>query len=466
MAQQSDQGTVVDTFMNQYERWEHAHCHYYATAAKRFCKDLLQEGGIQGVVTCRAKELESLEKKIRNRGKENSYPNPDAIRADILDLSGARIALYYPDQKAEVQKLLKQNFEIKGSNKDGKDGKEPRGKKVVETKEREKYEKRFFDYEGDHYYVKIPSHRLEKQYMDKPHTVEIQVVTVIASAWSQVEHDILYKKITGSPTRDECRILDQVNGLVHMGELLLEQLYRNHQARLKLSDTRFIDKYDLGSFLRKWVLLNPERVKPNINLGPVRALYTLLMAPALNLATPKQLEKVLECLFPSGGTDSLGDQKEPYKKSLSLCVMKKLHDENRPASALSSPLPKNNGYQAISIIASTALWLGELFRGADWDYRLIHDGVSNSGEVKSNLRWLFFQADRYRNVIGIWLDGDDPENEATARIQALWTWLLEHGNPEVKFVFNLSCLGMLKDPRKSTEKLRNLGFYLNDIEVI
>ena len=54
--------------------------------------------------------------------------------------------------------------------------------------------------------------------------IEIQVASLIMHAWSEVEHDLIYKPMQGTLSEEELSILDELNGLVLAGEIALERL--------------------------------------------------------------------------------------------------------------------------------------------------------------------------------------------------------------------------------------------------
>jgi ppGpp synthetase/RelA/SpoT-type nucleotidyltranferase len=59
---------------------------------------------------------------------------------------------------------------------------------------------------------------------------EIQVTMVVMHAWSQVEHDTIYKMVVGGlPTDTMNRMLDGVNGLSTTTEILLDELEHNQK---------------------------------------------------------------------------------------------------------------------------------------------------------------------------------------------------------------------------------------------
>lgn len=54
-----------------------------------------------------------------------------------------------------------------------------------------------------------------------PVRLEIQVASVLMHAWSEVEHDLVYKPLQGTLSDEELSILDELNGLVLSGEIAL-----------------------------------------------------------------------------------------------------------------------------------------------------------------------------------------------------------------------------------------------------
>ena len=236
----------VETYRDRADTYE-----LYAKSAKEICEEGLKRATIPAVATYRAKELRSAEEKAIKRNKDVNYRNKDKIFDDLPDLAGARIAVYFPDHKKEVDKILNELFEVHHDYEKPGKGKAS-GDEGAETQSAkdEEYSKRFGPYRGRHYHVSIPlKNRPGKNKLD--FKVEIQLVTVSSSVWSQVEHVIVYKQITGKPSKDERRILDLINGLSNLGEGLLEQLFATQQSRIKAENAEFVDEYELGAYLRK-----------------------------------------------------------------------------------------------------------------------------------------------------------------------------------------------------------------------
>jgi ppGpp synthetase/RelA/SpoT-type nucleotidyltranferase len=63
-------------------------------------------------------------------------------------------------------------------------------------------------------------------------------------AWSEVEHDLVYKPLQGSLSEDEYAILDELNGLVLAGEIALERLQRAGESRVSTSGREYRSNLD------------------------------------------------------------------------------------------------------------------------------------------------------------------------------------------------------------------------------
>ena len=58
-------------------------------------------------------------------------------------------------------------------------------------------------------------------------------------AWSEVEHDLVYKPMQGTLSEEELAILDELNGLVLTGEIALERLQAAGNERIQNSKATF-----------------------------------------------------------------------------------------------------------------------------------------------------------------------------------------------------------------------------------
>jgi ppGpp synthetase/RelA/SpoT-type nucleotidyltranferase len=105
------------SFIAQYRR-EYDFYYEVAQLVSQRCDSLATENGIRAIVTFRAKSPERLKEKLAQRNPDKNYQSEVDIRADIVDLSGVRIALYFPGDRAKIAALLRTSFIVdRGSGK-------------------------------------------------------------------------------------------------------------------------------------------------------------------------------------------------------------------------------------------------------------------------------------------------------------------------------------------------------------
>lgn len=244
----------------------------------------LRSAGLRAIVTSRAKNPARLEVKVRQRASTASYRTVDDIYEDIIDLAGVRVALYFPGERQEVGKIIRDLFSL---TKEAKD---------FPTTAAPSYKKRFSGYWATHYRVRIPEVSLneaQKRYSEAK--VEIQVASVLMHAWSEVEHDLVYKPLQGILSDEEYAILDELNGLVLSGEIALERLQRAGELRVSTSGREFSNHYDLAASLLDFARANLNGMNVNETaIGRVDELFGLLKAGELN--TPDRLKEYIAAL--------------------------------------------------------------------------------------------------------------------------------------------------------------------------
>lgn len=269
---------------------------YYQTAARmcgQRCETLIGPRGVRAIVTWRAKRPNKLLTKLLDRDKTKHYSTSREIRDDLADLAGVRIALYFPGDRASVKAILKENFTVEEE------------KSFPDPKKPKRAGKRFDGYYADHYRLYMQDGSLEeanKQYAAAK--IEVQVGSVLMHAWSEVEHDLIYKPESGTLSEDEEAILDEVNGLVIAGEVALERLQRALERRLSEANVRFDSHYDLAAYLHRWTQ-GLRSVMP-IEMGRVDLLWQLLDRADLNTAA--RLHDVMGEMPPIMGDRPLADQ--------------------------------------------------------------------------------------------------------------------------------------------------------------
>ena len=139
------------------------------------------------------------------------------------------------------------------------------------------YNKRFSGYWANHYRVHMKEEMVqpsEKRYCAA--RIEIQVASVLMHAWSEVEHDLVYKPMQGTLSEEELAILDELNGLVLTGEIALERLQAAGNERIQNSKATFANQFELASYLYNYLSNNflPEDIK--LRMGNIELLFRFL----------------------------------------------------------------------------------------------------------------------------------------------------------------------------------------------
>lgn len=100
---------IIEKFVGHYKK----EYDFYEMVSKLVAQQLessLHEAGIRAIVTYRAKNPERLLVKLcqRNEKRDNKYLCLDDIYSDICDLSGVRVALYFPKDRDKVSNIIEE----------------------------------------------------------------------------------------------------------------------------------------------------------------------------------------------------------------------------------------------------------------------------------------------------------------------------------------------------------------------
>jgi ppGpp synthetase/RelA/SpoT-type nucleotidyltranferase len=227
---------VIEKFLKSYSK-EYDFYLKSAQLCASQCESVLEGSGVRAIVTHRAKRPDRLKEKLDKRNIEKQYKSVDSIYKDIVDLAGVRIAIYFPGDRQEIDKFITSNFFV-------------HNKKEFPGEAIPSYSKRFSGYWAYHYRISLKPELLTestKRYMEA--IVEIQVASVLMHAWAEVEHDLVYKPLSGELSEEEYQILDELNGLVLAGEIALERLQKAAKNRISETGKQFNNHYELSSYL-------------------------------------------------------------------------------------------------------------------------------------------------------------------------------------------------------------------------
>ncbi|WP_432042481.1 GTP pyrophosphokinase [Streptomyces cadmiisoli] len=283
---------IVDHFIARYAK----EYDFYSRAAHLVAQALerdLKESGVRCIVTYRAKDITRLEEKCRQRGPRKKYKTVEDIYDDIVDLAGVRIALYFPGEQNQVEKAVNRLLDLTE-------------KKVFPESNKRSPGKEFSGYSAIHYRVRLKERELidlDKRYAKA--RVEVQVASVLMHAWSEVEHDLAYKPLSGDLSEEEKVILDQLNGLVIAGEMSLKMLQEASENRVARNG-RFLNHYELAAYLLSQAGLILDEPVGDSGLGRVDLLFNFLRH--LDKETPTDLAPYLASLHDNVEMRPLAEQ--------------------------------------------------------------------------------------------------------------------------------------------------------------
>ena len=215
--------SVIDAFVKLYKH-EVDFYEECATHAQEALDEALQEAGIRAIVTSRAKKPSRLRDKLLKRNPKRNYQSFRAIKEDVVDLAGVRVALYMPADREAVGQMIETIFAPVRAPKHF-----PKDRGPGDS----------LGYVADHYLIQlrpVSLHKKELRYADT--NIEIQVASVLMHAWSEVTHDLIYKPMKGKLTNEEMTMLKDLNDIVQRGEAMLTRLQESVEGRHN-EDLRF-----------------------------------------------------------------------------------------------------------------------------------------------------------------------------------------------------------------------------------
>ncbi len=235
--------SIIDSFLLRYAK-EYDFYNELAHQVAIICESIIQRSGIRAIITYRAKKPDSLKDKLIKRNAVKKYNSIEQIYRDIVDLSGVRIAIYFPGDREEIGKLIESEFNT------GKIKRFPNAEQKLNQDD--PFKRRFTGYDAVHYRVRIKEDKLEANNKRFAHAqVEIQIASALMHAWAEVEHDLAYKPQIGRLSEEEFNILDELNGLVLSGELALERLQKAFKHRIANNEQQFNNHYELAALIRE-----------------------------------------------------------------------------------------------------------------------------------------------------------------------------------------------------------------------
>lgn len=225
------------------------------------------------------KEGCQLEDRLKEMSKKKPYESMYDIHISngIWDLIGVRILSYYPDDIPIIVRDIMKLFDTVGTPQVRDAPRNHRQLPKVDraasydqneiadrlsdyvkgswtSKSADEIERdwKHAGYRAVHLHVKQKGSETRPEHMWKVRA-EIQLTTPVMHAWSEIEHDIIYKnrfELPQDQTTD--RMIDAFNGLAITSEILLQQLQKTLITAKDTNEKRFKNKEELEEWLRHW----------------------------------------------------------------------------------------------------------------------------------------------------------------------------------------------------------------------
>lgn len=265
-----------DTIRSAVLRYHREYDRYLKLSARvaEICRFEIVEGNaIRAQVTFRAKSPKSLEGKLRRfaaSGKK-SLASVQSVFDEIRDLAAVRIATYEQRHEDQVVQLVCKRFvDLKGNP------------PLSERKDKNAADHSNF-YRASHIEAFLPDSDVIGTYAnvsDVP--CEIQICSMMAHVWNEIEHDLGYKPVTGSLSEPERNFLVMLGHAVRQGDMTIGSLFAETERRQREHGGVFTDVYDFVARVRGWF---PD-VDFGRNAGP---LYEALQP--VRLVSPESIRK-------------------------------------------------------------------------------------------------------------------------------------------------------------------------------
>ena len=208
------------------------------------CLDIVQKKlTVRATVQRRAKTPKSFVEKLRKERFRNKFDSVDQVFQQISDLAGVRIATYLESDREMVVEEIRKEFAGPAE-----------GQPRVDVKDRNGAG---FHYKATHCQVFLADGDLVGSNENlRGTTCEIQVCSLLAHVFNEIEHDLQYKPLNGQLSEPEKEFIDQLGLLTKAGDITIKRLLKEAESRLMARKGPFADVYDFIARMREEMGLN------------------------------------------------------------------------------------------------------------------------------------------------------------------------------------------------------------------
>lgn len=193
---------------------------------------------VRATVQRRTKSPQSFIDKLKKPENRAKYNSVDEVFSRISDLAAVRIATYLESDRVPVVEELKKEFV----------GRSGHDQPEIDVKDKAD--------NGKHYRATHCQVYLLEDDLAGPNenlagtTCEIQVCSLLAHVFNEIEHDLQYKALSGELSDIERELIDQLGLLTKSGDITIKRLLRETELRLKEREGPFEDVYDFVARMR------------------------------------------------------------------------------------------------------------------------------------------------------------------------------------------------------------------------
>jgi len=266
---------VIEAAVARYDRERDRYLKLAARVAD-ICRSSIVEGNaIRAQITSRTKTVRSFDGKLRRFAKrsDKKFETVDEVFEKIGDFAGVRVATYRPEDEPRVTDAIEALFV-------GPDG----GAVDIDRKDKLDPVNCQF-YRATHCQVFLREEELVGDYGNlRGASCEVQICSMMAHVWNEIEHDIGYKPEGGGPGDAERGLLEALGHLTRSGDAAITQLLAANYARMTIQTGDFGDVHDFVARMRKHF--------PDADLS-VNAGQAFDEAVLLGLTSVEKIEKAL-----------------------------------------------------------------------------------------------------------------------------------------------------------------------------
>ena len=212
---------VIRDAVARYDRERDRYLKLAARVSDICRSSIVEDNAIRAQVTFRTKTVRSFEGKLKRfaRRADKNYTSVDEVFAGVGDFAGVRIATYRPEDERRVTDEIKKLFEGESSSDVFVDKKD---KLAVNS---------YQFYRATHCQVFLRDEDLVGHYENLRGTsCEVQVCSMMAHVWNEIEHDIGYKPEGGGPGDAEKGLLEALGHLTRSGDAAITRLLAFRRA--------------------------------------------------------------------------------------------------------------------------------------------------------------------------------------------------------------------------------------------